>query len=108
MALRGTREERRHLTAGAAFGEALEYCPPEYITATTAAARYSPKTRARASKAPQRSQAHVAVAQADDYLDQESDENRNGRRGHIGPAQCSHPEKCAARPTQALRPAMRR
>src|SRR6516162_2475182 len=80
------------------------YCPPEYIKATTTAARYSAKTNAASidsaatmsnPTSPRRKLMTISATSA----------NRTGivPMAHIEEAQWAHPENCAARPM--IRPA---
>ena len=99
-AVRGTRASSADISRLARRSAKLSrYCPPEYITATTAAARYSANRRAASMESPattsrptspRRKPATISITRT----------TRTGTvaAAHTGPAQCSHPKKCAASP----------
>ena len=99
-AVRGTRASSADISRLARRSAKLSrYCPPEYITATTAAARYSANRRAASMESaattsrptsPRRKPTTISITRT----------TRTGAvaAAHTGPAQCSHPKKCAASP----------
>ncbi len=102
MALRGTRASSAVISRLARRSAKLSrYCPPEYIKATTAAARYSAKTRAASiESAAMMSRPTSPRRRLTDDLDQEDRQGPGSWRWpRINPAACGDPERCAARPT---------
>jgi hypothetical protein len=86
-AARHAGEQRGHLAAGAAFGETLEILPAgihhrDHRGGEVFAEDQGREHRQRRNEV----QAHIAVTQADDDLDQEGDENRSRGRGPYRPS----------------------